>query len=97
MKTSELDRYISVCGRGTTNCKALTSTKRKGSEDEASVDKICYERKTENRKMIRSRKDFCFYILFELTGNIQEGLCYSLIGKSENTLDYMLSYQITFI
>ena len=53
--------YISVCGTDTTNCKALTSTKRKGSEGEASVLKICCKRKTENRKMIRSRNYFCFF------------------------------------
>jgi len=60
LRTSELEKYISVCGRGTTNCTALTSTQRRGSGGKASVDKICYESKAGNRKMIKSRKDFVF-------------------------------------
>lgn len=56
----------------------MTSTDRRGGGDKVSVDKTCYENRTGNkgiiRKIIGSRKDFCFYNLFELTGNTWESL-----------------------
>lgn len=46
--------------------------KEEGSEDEASVQKICCKRNTENRNMIRSRNYFGFFVcLFELIINIK--------------------------
>lgn len=60
MGPSELEKYISVCDKGTTYCTALASMQRRGSGEKANVDKIRYESQTGNEKITRSRKDLVF-------------------------------------